>query len=400
MSEWLSWAKQPFQSAADTEHKESCNQRPPAPSAQKASGKEEKEEKADPPSSKTPPAPAASWLPALPLSLPSLSLPSFLSSSSSSSTVSSAPSSADPATPPPYPLPSISSSPSTNRTVPVVEPPPADVSYLRSLLSSFTSTSSSSPPQPTTGVTPSGLRWEKMDGVQGFALSMPADDESKEQAAQHLISDEELTHVKQICQQLQQQHSSTSPATSAASSLSPSSSSGASSNSAAASPSSAELHTHTRGAVVVNNTNEATATSNEHEVAILDLDNVDWWTLVDPTRDKEAAAEYNIEEGYVVVRHEDTVDAMAVYLAQVLVNHPHASRLTAQQLAAIIDKSLRPLEPRRYWPGGRYITYGYYAYLAYSWTATAYSLYRRPWMIKLVATGAVQAASWLLVLFV
>ena len=245
-------------------------------------------------------------------------------------------------------------------------------------------------------MTPSGLRWEKVDGVQGFALSMPEDD-SKEQAAQHKISDEELAHVKQICQQLQQQQTSPNPALT---SPAPSSSSPPTPV-FPSTPSAAELHTHTRGDVVVNNTNEAaTCTSNEHEVAILDLDNVDWWTLVDPTRDKEAAAEYNIEEGYVVVRHEDTVDAMAVYLAQVLVNHPYASRLSARDLAAVIDKSLRPLEPRRYWLGGRYITYGYYAYLAYSWTATAYSLYRRPWMIKLVATGAVQAASWLLVLFV
>ena len=271
------------------------------------------------------------------------------------------------------------------------------MSYLRSLLSAFTSSTSSSPSaQPTTGLTPSGLRWEKVDGVQGFALSQPVDDENKEQAAQHLISDEELAHVKQICQQLQgqQQHSATSPA---ATSLSPST------TAASTSPSAGELHTHTRGAVVVNNTDESAAScaSSEHEVAILDLDSEDWWTMIsDPTRDKEAAAQYNIEEGYVVVRHEDTVDAMAVYLAQVLVNHPHASRLSARELAAVIDKSLRPLEPRRYWLGGRYITYGYYAYLAYSWTATAYSLYRRPWMIKLVATGAVQAASWLLVLFV
>ena len=226
--------------------------------------------------------------------------------------------------------------------------------------------------------------------MKGFALSMPGDDVGKEQAAQHMISDEELAHVKQICQQLQQHQHSAHPASSSPSSASASSSSSA-----------AELHTHTRGAVVVNNTDDVgTSASTEHEVAILDLDNADWWTLVDPTRDKEAAAEYNIEEGYVVVRHEDTVDAMAVYLAQVLVNHPHASRLSARELAAVIDKSLRPLEPRRYWLGGRYVTYGYYAYLAYSWTATAYSLYRRPWMIKLVATGAVQAASWLLVLFV
>jgi len=260
-------------------------------------------------------------------------------------------------------------------------------------------------------VTPSGLRWEKVDGVKGFALSMPVDEEdSKQQAAQHRISDEQLAHVKQICQQLQQQpqqqspNSSNSTASSAALSISQSSPlpfGSTPSTPASTTPSAAELHTRTRGAVVVNNTNEAaTSASNEHEVAVLDLDNVDWWTLVDPTRDKEAAAEYNIEEGYVVVRHEDTVDAMAVYLAQILVNHPHASRLSARELAAVIDRSLRPLEPRRYWPGGRYVTYGYYAYLVYSWTATAYSLYRRPWMIKLVATGAVQAASWLLVLFV
>ena len=251
-------------------------------------------------------------------------------------------------------------------------------------------------------MTPSGLRWEKVDGVRGFALSVPVE-EGKEQTAQHAISDEELAHVKQICQQLQQQHPQSPTNTASVSSAAAASSSSSSSLPfpTSAASSAAELHTHTRGAVVVNNTNEAaTDASSEHEVAILDLDDTSWWTLVDPARDKEAAAEYNIEEGYVVVRHEDTVDAMAVYLAQVLVNHPHASRLSARELAAVIDKSLRPLEPRRYWPGGQYITYGYYAYLAYSWTATAYSLYRRPWMIKLVATGAVQAASWLLVLFV
>ena len=392
MSQWLDWARQPFQPAAEGQREEKAEQQQSTAclAQPSGSGKEEKEEKANSTASTS--SASSSWLP----SLPSLSLPSFLSSTPASTHC-------DP--PPPASLPSISSSPSTNVTSTLVQPPPADVSYLRSLLSSFTSAASPSS-QPTSGVTPSGLRWKKVDGVQGFALSMPADDESREQAAQYVISEEELAHVKQICQQLtqQQQHAPSGAASSSsrqpAAPAAPTDSS--SSRSTSRSPSTAaELHTHTRGAVVVNNTDEAaTAASTEREVAVLDLDTVDWWTLVDPARDKEAAAEYNIEEGYVVVRHEDTVDAMAVYLAQVLVNHPHASQLSARELANVIDRSLRPLDTRRGWLSGRYVTYGYYAYLAYSWSATAYSLYRRPWMIKLVATGAVQAASWLLVLFV
>ena len=420
MSDWLNWATQPFSSASSSSKQEAkAHEHPPPPYNTQQSGKEEKEEKvglvssssassaaAAPSSSSSSSSSVASWLP----SLPSLSLPSFLSSASSTSAASSASSAhlsfENAAAPPPYPLPCISSSPSTSLTStppPLIQPPPADVSYLRSLLATFTSSSSSSSSsaasQPTSGVTPSGLRWEKVDGVKGFALSMPTGSEdSKEYAAQHRISDEELAHVKHICQQLQQQQQPQSSNVTLASSASPTSSP---SKLPAPMPSATALHAITTGGTALCSTSDsATAQSSEREVALLDIDSIDWWELVDPGRSKEAAAEYNIEENYVVVRHEDTVDAMAQYLAQVLANHPYASQLSARELAAVIDKSLRPLEPRRYWLSGRYVTYGYYAYLAYSWSATAYSMYRRPWLIKLVATGAVQAASWLLVLFV
>ena len=129
----------------------------------------------------------------------------------------------------------------------------------------------------------------------------------------------------------------------------------------------------------------------------LDLDEL--WTLVDPARDKDLAAQYNIEEGYVVIRHEDCVDALSLYLASVLHSHPEACRLSAAELRALIEKSLQPVEGRQGWMSG-YVLYGYYAYLVYSWGSTAWWLYRKPWLVKVAATGAVQAASWLLVLFV
>ena len=135
---------------------------------------------------------------------------------------------------------------------------------------------------------------------------------------------------------------------------------------------------------------------------MVDLDNCEWWTLVDPTRDKEAAAQYSIEEGYVVVQHSDTVDALSSYLASILHSHPDAARLTPDQLRRLIEKALQPVErPTGFssWCGG-YLTYGYYTYLAWSWGSTAWSLYQRPWLIKIVASGAITAASWILVLFV
>ena len=452
MSEWLKWAKQPFASSSSSSSSSSdpstAQRKEDEAEVKQPREKLEEDERKEPPSVTTsipfpvarsarapssdaedgseweltspstpPPLPPPSWTSHLPaIALPSLSLPSFLAASTpppTSSASSSSSSSADPP-PPPYSPPSVSSSPSTNA---IPTPPASDVSYLRSLLSRWSSPSPSSPTPPTSGLTPSGLHWEKVDGVAGFALSAPRDDDGKEEKQptldQHRIPDEQLQRMQQMCKELQQltpplpSHapSSQPPSSDSSSSASFSLSSTAhppvihpsltsTSSSSSSSPSSSSSTFPSPPSCTPSDPSSLSSPP----YPPLDLDEL--WTLVDPTRDKELAAQYNIEEGYVIVRHEDSVDGLALYLASVLHSHPVACRMGAAELRGLVERALAPVEGGggRGWMRG-YVLYGYYAYVAYSWGSTAWWLYRKPWLVQVAATGAVQAASWLLVLF-
>mmetsp|Transcript_5376 Transcript_5376/g.9274 ORF Transcript_5376/g.9274 Transcript_5376/m.9274 type:complete len:197 (-) Transcript_5376:1324-1914(-) len=86
-------------------------------------------------------------------------------------------------------------------------------------------------------------------------------------------------------------------------------------------------------------------------------------------------------DGWSMVDKDDAIDALAYYLAGVLMRHPEAQALSPKQLQEALTTALKTLKQSRFkqmWNVGRY---------AYRWTTLTWSavqMYQNPWLIQAV----------------
>jgi len=147
----------------------------------------------------------------------------------------------------------------------------------------------------------------------------------------------------------------------------------------------------------------------EDEVCVMDLSNIDWWTIVDSEKDRKTLrddAEQYVEceltkgtsdddDSYLLVDEKDLGDAFANFVAQTLVKqYPEAKILSPKQVDRLMENTFGELRP----PStlGKALRWGKLAYSSYGWACCAYNIYRDPTMVKLVAKGAYTACSWLI----
>lgn len=101
-------------------------------------------------------------------------------------------------------------------------------------------------------------------------------------------------------------------------------------------------------------------------------------------------------DGYVLVKENDALDALAEFIVKQMAKHREVRQLTPQQVRAMIEGTMcdmqEPTTVKKVWNWGRL------AYQAWGWGSTAWALYKEPAMIRLVASGAIKAATWILVL--
>lgn len=168
-------------------------------------------------------------------------------------------------------------------------------------------------------------------------------------------------------------------------------------------------------------------TQRDGQVGILDLDGVDWWTLVpfsaaggdasvgsdlskagldavdfdDHSADAGSTTSdgsHMLDGSYVFVDHEDVVEAMADYVTGCLIRVPATRNLNPEQMQALLAGSFAELKEQgtvtKLW------AWGTFAYTTYGWSTTAFNLYRNPTYVMLVCralwTGCKYASMLLL----
>ena len=158
----------------------------------------------------------------------------------------------------------------------------------------------------------------------------------------------------------------------------------------------------TLGAASTSAATPAAADGDDEEIAIFDLSNAEWWTVV-PHPDREDAPPLQAaeappidpqedEDGFVVVRPKDSMAAVSDFISQMLKKHPEIDRLSPEELRAMLEGSLGELKE----PGtiGKVWQMGKQAYYIYGWSSTAYSLYTDQTMLRIAAAGILKCAKW------
>lgn len=140
-------------------------------------------------------------------------------------------------------------------------------------------------------------------------------------------------------------------------------------------------------AVVVGN-----ADSNE-EVGVVDLDNVEWWTLV-PSPDKpgQNVEECSLSGPYVFVEQHDVIEAIGEFVALYMARMPAAQQLSPEDLQGLLSGTFSEFKEKgvfdNMWSWGRFL------YASYGWGMTGLSLYRDPSMALYVMRALWTATKW------
>lgn len=109
--------------------------------------------------------------------------------------------------------------------------------------------------------------------------------------------------------------------------------------------------------------------------------NEDWW---EPVMLESRDGEQRVEEAtgdYVVVNHDDVVNALANFLAAYIIALPEGKRMEPKQLQKAVKDSLREIRKgkvRKLWDWGRWI------YRAAALGYGAFAAYTNPWVAEAV----------------
>jgi len=156
------------------------------------------------------------------------------------------------------------------------------------------------------------------------------------------------------------------------------------------------------------------------EVAVVDMKNVEWWTIVNPDTldvddDKDISFEdSDLGDSFAVIQQDDVNESMANFLAVSIERHPDAKQLSPAELKQVLDGTLA--QARRQGKLTQAYGWGMWMYSSYSWGSYVVRIYREPALVKLVlraacvlyqqpllipvfARGLWSAASWALIAY-
>lgn len=136
----------------------------------------------------------------------------------------------------------------------------------------------------------------------------------------------------------------------------------------------------------------------EDEVGIVDLDDINWWTVV-PNDDEFTEIEpESLDGAYVFVEETDFVEAIAdfvaMYLAQMSVTKNLSPKEVQQLLSTVCIDLQEKGTVRRLWDWGKFL------YATYGWSMTGLSIYKDPTLVKYVLRAMWVAARWMMLMLV
>jgi len=126
------------------------------------------------------------------------------------------------------------------------------------------------------------------------------------------------------------------------------------------------------------------------EVAVVDMDNVEWWTIVNPEsleEEKDITFEDSeLGDSYAVINQDDVTESLANFVAVSIQRNPDAKQLTPAELKKVLDGTFAQMKKQ----GTLSSAYGWgmWLYSSYSWGSYIVRVYREPMMVKLIARAA------------
>jgi len=161
----------------------------------------------------------------------------------------------------------------------------------------------------------------------------------------------------------------------------------------------------------------------EQQVAVLDLHNVEWFSLVEKEKENteeedvymdvqhdSSAVPLNIGKDtmhddskaaellggdYELIQDDELSTALADYVAASMARFPDAKQLSAEDMKNLLERTFG--DQRHEGSLAKLWGWGNWAYSMYGWGMWSFQLYKDPAMVKLVATGVFKAAKWALV---
>jgi len=128
------------------------------------------------------------------------------------------------------------------------------------------------------------------------------------------------------------------------------------------------------------------------EVAVVDMKNVEWWTIVNPDTlgvddDKDIAFEDSeLGDSFAVIQEDDVNESMAHFLAISIERHPDAKQLSPAELKQVLDGTLA--QARKQGSLSQAYGWGMWMYSSYSWGSYVVRIYRDPSLVRLVFRAA------------
>eukprot|EP01006_Ploeotia_vitrea_P040999 TRINITY_DN66477_c8_g10_i1.p1 TRINITY_DN66477_c8_g10~~TRINITY_DN66477_c8_g10_i1.p1 ORF type:complete len:391 (-),score=156.88 TRINITY_DN66477_c8_g10_i1:76-1173(-) len=162
----------------------------------------------------------------------------------------------------------------------------------------------------------------------------------------------------------------------------------------------------------------------KNQVALVDFDDEEWWTLVpkaedvrreqlglvdknksdvDDEKKKEAEEEEEWADeldgaAYVFVEHADVVEAIADFVAMYMAMVPATQNMSDKELQSMLAGTFGELREkgalRRLWDWGMFL------YTSYGWATTAVGVYRDPELALMVMRGLWTVSKWMIMFVV
>lgn len=131
-------------------------------------------------------------------------------------------------------------------------------------------------------------------------------------------------------------------------------------------------------------------------VAVMDVNDDEWWEVIDPEKDCAMKQPELIDSDYVLVEDKQVISALSQFVARTLKSYPESKAVPPAQLKKLLDQSFSTLQEK----GMMMKVYDWasFAYTSYGWASYGWALYQDPTVLKMVAKWSFSAASWIIFL--
>lgn len=133
----------------------------------------------------------------------------------------------------------------------------------------------------------------------------------------------------------------------------------------------------------------------QNEVGMVDLDSVDFWTVIPRAEEKTVETE-TLSGSYVIVSDDSVIEAIAEFVAVTLVRSPESKGVSPKKLQAVLSGTLAGLKEKS--PVMKLWDWGQMLYSTYSYGAWAYQVATDPFYSRLIMKALFTVAKFLLLI--